>query len=213
MKRPVQNFLVDAVSFTALLLLATTGLLMFWVLPPGSHQATVWGMSRHEWGDLHFWIAIAFLGLLVLHLVLHWQWIVCMVQGRPRRDPRASMRAAGAVIGVVVLLTLSGALLLTLPEETAVPGERHGTERVVPPGEHPASPARGRGYGRTALDGATLEQVAYALGMTAPELAQALALPDEVAADTPWRRLEHRYGVDAARVRRALTAEAQQVTL
>lgn len=211
MKRPAQNLLVDSIAFAALILLVATGLLMFVVLPPGSHQVTVWGLSRHAWGDLHFWVALTFLGLLLLHLALHWRWIVCMVQGRPRQNPRSTARVAAATVGVVLLLGLSGALLLTPPEEAVGAGQRHGWERLEHRGGSPG-PAR-RGYGRTAPDGATLEQVAYALGMTAPELARALMLPASVTAGTPWRQLERRYGVDAGAVRRAVASEAREASL
>lgn len=33
------------------------------------------GLGRHDWGDLHFYAAIFFLLLLILHLYLHWAWI------------------------------------------------------------------------------------------------------------------------------------------
>jgi hypothetical protein len=68
--------------------LVTTGAILRWVLPPGSGGGgrgagrfgqggarQLMDLSRHEWGDVHLWIAIALLSLLVLHLALHWGWI------------------------------------------------------------------------------------------------------------------------------------------
>jgi hypothetical protein len=70
--------------------LVTTGIILRWVLPPGSGGGAGRGagrlgqgggarqlmdLSRHEWGDVHLWIALTLLSLLLLHLALHWGWI------------------------------------------------------------------------------------------------------------------------------------------
>jgi len=55
MKKSQQNFIIDALSLAAFLLLVSTGLLMRYALPPGSgHDVTIWGLDRHEWGSLQF---------------------------------------------------------------------------------------------------------------------------------------------------------------
>jgi len=32
-------------------------------------------MTRHEWGDIHFYLAIGFVILMVVHIILHWSRI------------------------------------------------------------------------------------------------------------------------------------------
>jgi hypothetical protein len=32
-------------------------------------------MTRHEWGYVHFDLAVLFAVLMVVHIVLHWAWI------------------------------------------------------------------------------------------------------------------------------------------
>jgi hypothetical protein len=96
MKRTTLNFVIDAVAFIGFLLLATTGMLLAYRLPPGSggregfgggrgeSQRSIdllWGYTRHEWGDVHYWMAIVLMAVLALHLVLHWNWIVGIVRG------------------------------------------------------------------------------------------------------------------------------------
>ena len=72
MKRANLNFLVDAVALIAFVLLAATGVLVRYVLPPGSgHFSALWGMDRHQWGQVHFWIAVVLMASLGLHLFLH----------------------------------------------------------------------------------------------------------------------------------------------
>jgi len=55
-----------------LVFLTSTGLLLHGKLPPGSGRASIWGLTRHEWGDIHLVLACTFIVLIVLHLGLHW---------------------------------------------------------------------------------------------------------------------------------------------
>lgn len=97
MRRTTVNFIMDSIVFVDLLLLATTGAIMRWVLPPGSgggggghgsgfrggrlsgpdaeQVRQLLGLGRHDWGDVHFVLALLFVVLIVVHLVLHWAWI------------------------------------------------------------------------------------------------------------------------------------------
>jgi hypothetical protein len=90
MKRVTLNFLVDSLAFVDLLLLATTGAIMRWILPPGSgggygrgfrggrppaEVKDLFGLARHDWGSIHFALATLFALLILVHLVLHWTWI------------------------------------------------------------------------------------------------------------------------------------------
>ena len=33
------------------------------------------GLSRHEWGDLHWYAGLGIAGLMIVHLVLNWAWM------------------------------------------------------------------------------------------------------------------------------------------
>jgi hypothetical protein len=82
--------------------LTGTGLLLAYRLPPGSrggHGLSALGWTRHEWGDLHFWISIAFLILLTVHLALHWRWFWQIASKR-----RAWPLLAGIGAGVALMI-------------------------------------------------------------------------------------------------------------
>ena len=67
--------LVDIAVFINFIFVVSTGVLMRYVLPPRSGQSIeILGMSRHEWGDLHFYITLIFLIILSVHLFLHWKF-------------------------------------------------------------------------------------------------------------------------------------------
>jgi len=83
------NFIVALVAFLNLLCLAFTGFIMKYILPPGTggcgqrmfgglggeHIKSLWSMSRHEWGDIHFYLALLFIVLMTAHILLHWSWL------------------------------------------------------------------------------------------------------------------------------------------
>lgn len=46
----------------------------------GFGELTVWEISRHTWIDIHDWVAVALVVLVIVHVLLHWKWIVRMVK-------------------------------------------------------------------------------------------------------------------------------------
>ncbi len=112
MRRDTLNFLVDLVGLLAMLGLMITGLIMKYLLPPGSRGGwglSLWGWTRHEWGDLHFWLAVALVAMLVLHVALHWTWVAVLVKRWVQ--PRAERPAVSALVrnltGLAFLLAVA----------------------------------------------------------------------------------------------------------
>lgn len=83
-----KNIIVDLLSYIGFVLLIGTGLVLRYVLPHGSGRlvgrgsgqahgeklvTTLWGMTGEQWGHVHFWVAVAVLVALALHLILHWK--------------------------------------------------------------------------------------------------------------------------------------------
>jgi len=113
-----------------------------YVLPPGSGGRggggrRVWGLSRHEWGDIHFYLAVAAVLLLVVHLALHWAWVCRMVRamvggsgesadGGPGGQARLFYGAAAVA---VCALVLSGFLWLAIRHVKEEDGSRGGRGR------------------------------------------------------------------------------------
>ena len=55
----------------------------------GLGNLTFWELSRHTWIDIHDWVAVALVALVIIHVILHWKWIVRMARlifrGTPKR--------------------------------------------------------------------------------------------------------------------------------
>jgi hypothetical protein len=104
--------LIDVLAFVGLVLLISTGILMEYLLPPGSGRwATIWSMNRHEWGDIHFWTAVCFFVVLVMHLVLHWRFIFARFKGHSREAGMG--RVALGLLALIALLAIAIAPLLS----------------------------------------------------------------------------------------------------
>ena len=95
MPRNTINFVVAVLSFLNLVGLMFTGFIMKLILPPGTgglgralhggggrgiHIKELWSMTRHEWGNIHFYLAVTFVVLMIVHIILHWTWIKCYVK-------------------------------------------------------------------------------------------------------------------------------------
>ena len=67
------NFLL----YLCFCLMAGTGLMLVYRLPPRSRGGggSVLGLTRHEWGDIHYWVSYAFAAAILLHLWMHRQWL------------------------------------------------------------------------------------------------------------------------------------------
>ncbi len=95
------NYLLDAVIGLAFLLSGATGV-AFLLMGDGGYQGgrnpgfatALLGLSRGTWSDLHTWASLVMIVGVVVHLVFHWKWIVC-VTGKmlPSLSRRAKRQA------------------------------------------------------------------------------------------------------------------------
>jgi hypothetical protein len=125
MKRGTLNFVVDSLTFLVMLALVTSGLLVRFVLPPGSgERRSLWTYTRHDWGDVHFWLAVALGALVLIHVALHWGWVCSVVQSWLPRARGAAPRSSGGrnLAGAALLVAVAGLVggLLWIAERNVV---------------------------------------------------------------------------------------------
>lgn len=107
--RTSTNFWLDAAALIVMIGLAATGGLIHFVLPPRTgHSHTLFGFGRHDFGQLHFYLGVAAVVLLALHVLLHWRWICCVVgksfgNAAPSRRARTTWGLA-LLLGIALLL-------------------------------------------------------------------------------------------------------------
>jgi len=194
MRRVTTNSWVDAAAFVEMAALAGSGLLIYWRLPAGSgHSATVAGLGRHDWGEVHFWIAVVFLATLATHLALHWKWIASVVAGTDQS--RSRRRVALAIAAGMALLAAASAPLLA-PVRTLAPtgGAAQRLGHIEDAIELPID-------GRT-----TVGEVAQITGLTLPELAAAIGAEEPILADERLGPLRRRLGLTMSDLRTEIAA-------
>jgi len=89
-----------------------TGVLMTWKLVPGSeggHGLTVLDMTRHEWGDIHFWLGVACVSTTLFHLFLNWAWLKKIASSGKLWRLVAGLAAGAALIFGIYALPLKKA--------------------------------------------------------------------------------------------------------
>jgi hypothetical protein len=96
MNKTKLNYLLDGVIGLAFAFSGVTGM-AFLLMGEGGYQggrnpgfATgLLGLSRGTWSDLHTWASLVMIAGVVVHVALHWRWIVCvtakMLPSLPRR--------------------------------------------------------------------------------------------------------------------------------
>lgn len=97
------NFSLDAVLFSAFIVTGISGLVPWLILPGGGYQggrnpfysATLYGLTRYQWTGIHLWVSLVMMGIIAIHLILHWRWIVCTA----RRYARSALCNTDAECG------------------------------------------------------------------------------------------------------------------
>ncbi|MFA5112095.1 MAG: DUF4405 domain-containing protein [Desulfobaccales bacterium] len=152
MDRPKLNFIIDALMFLCIMAMAGLGFLMKYRLPPGRDVAARYGRNlylswlgwdRHDWGDVHLYLALALLALLTLHLILHWHLIPGLF-ARLVPDPRLRHRIAMAFV-ILSLLLIYFPFLIT--PDTQPRGRGGGYRSQAGGSEAPMALSRSSGPG------------------------------------------------------------------
>jgi hypothetical protein len=191
MRRASLNFVIDAVGFAGFVFLTTTGVLIRYVLPPGSgHHTTLWGLDRHDWGSIHFWIAVAFLCVVALHLFYHWRWVVSVVRGRPCEG--SGMRLALGAMALAAIVAVAAAPFVAPIERGPVELHEQEGERSS---EHDSGGIRGR---------MSLTEIEAATGVPPAYLVEKLELPADVSLDDGVGKIGKQHGFDVDQVRAAV---------
>lgn len=75
------KFIVDVLMFVDFVLLAVSGFVLWWALPRGSGGIPFFFLDRGEWLRMHDVTSIILVVLILVHLILNWNWIKCMILG------------------------------------------------------------------------------------------------------------------------------------
>lgn len=130
-KQTIDNWLVDSFLIVNALLASITGI-YFLFLPVGGYQGgrnPYYGIriffERHTWSDIHTWTGVLMIAIILIHIPLHWHWVVNMTRRMFRemfsRDKSLNQRSrfnvlVNVLVGLsFILAAVSGIYLLFVP--------------------------------------------------------------------------------------------------
>ena len=94
------NYYVDIIIGISFIAAALSGIILFFAGSGGyqggrnpRYAQEVLGVGRLLWKDIHDWSGIIMAGGVLLHLVLHWKWIVCMTRNVFRKPAAARIKS------------------------------------------------------------------------------------------------------------------------
>lgn len=111
MKKGTIKYIIDMTMFIDITAIAAVGLLLGFVIPRGQvpySEKYFLGLHRHDWGDIHLYLSVFLLSLLVVHLCLNWTWIVqCSKTHFGDRWKKALLASSGAWFIVLFIAWLA----------------------------------------------------------------------------------------------------------
>ncbi len=125
------NWLIDFALFIGAFIASLSGI-YFLFLPVGGYQGgrnPMYGnvilFERHTWEDLHLWFGILMIVAAVVHIIVHWKWIISMgkriFHEITHREKRFNNRSRfnlliNAAVGLgFILAAISGIYLFFVP--------------------------------------------------------------------------------------------------
>ncbi len=139
------NFIVDVLMFLCLAAMTGMGLMMKYVLIPGQDRWVVYGknvelyvfnLDRHQWGTVHLTVSLCMLGLLAIHIILHWKAVINQFKSW---FANKSIRRILAVVFIIICFILVYFPTKIKPRIEDFQGgrgrfyqERHGIETIQP---------------------------------------------------------------------------------
>lgn len=205
MKKTNWRFLVDVLLTITILGIAFIGFLLGFVLlegPTVSESSKYFlGLHRHQWGDIHLYLGIAFTALAVLHVILGWSW----VKGKARQLFQKRWRAALISVPVVALavLVVVWAFLPKYPELYEGYGKAVGESTTL---EGKADPVQILEEGEVLITGqATLAEVEEQTGIPAREISERLGLPPNLPTDETLGQIKKKHPLSVNEVREVVT--------
>ncbi|MEM4703412.1 MAG: DUF4405 domain-containing protein [Candidatus Pacearchaeota archaeon] len=83
MEKAKLNYIIDFLMVISFIVTSITALIIFFFLPSGipraGHQIFL-GTTKRAWSSIHNWSGIIFIILVIIHLILHWNWIISMTK-------------------------------------------------------------------------------------------------------------------------------------
>jgi amino acid transporter len=98
MKKNAFNFWLDVIVFIDFIALIFTGVLLR-NFPSTLSGISIVGVTRHDWVDLHWVLALSLILFIFIHLALHWSW----TKGSSKRYLKVGPRTLAISVVLIII--------------------------------------------------------------------------------------------------------------
>jgi len=222
MKKTDWQYLVDTLLFLCIVGIVVIGFLMGLFIPKGptapESAKYFLGLHRHQWGNIHFYLSIAFTALVIIHLILSWKWI----KGKARQIFKRRWETALILTAIasILVLFLFWSFFPKVPgayEDYGIrAGERARRQQLskegcpIPEEKDEEKLTKGRmaedASGILITGRMTLYDIEDKTGVPARKIADKLSIPSNVPLNETLGRLRKRYLFTMQEVRNVATS-------
>jgi hypothetical protein len=229
------RYVVDVILYIFLGGMTLIGVLLGLVIPAGPVAAEsakyFFGLHRHQWGNIHAYLSMAFVILMAVHIVLNWKWITSKTRQIFTRCSTPALVATACAPLLVLFLFWVGTpkdsekykkyglerydtryvQREAAPELTRLPGGIAGGQKTAGDEEYPAESTgrtdrseeeHRRNVGSLVITGRmSLLEIERATGLSGRTIADKVGLPPTVSLSEPLGRLRRQYGFEIQAVR------------
>ncbi len=117
MSRALVNFFLDVLLLLITLTLIVTSCVLRFVFPPATTASGwyLWGMDYDGWANLQFGVLAVVVFAILVHIMLHWNWVCSIVSSRlMRRSGKLDdgiQTLYGVLTLIVFLLAIAGIIV------------------------------------------------------------------------------------------------------
>jgi multisubunit Na+/H+ antiporter MnhB subunit len=198
MKKADWQYLVDSLMFICIAGIAMIGILLAFFIPqgPSSPESSKYflNLHRHQWGNIHLYLSISFVLLVIIHITLDWKWIKARSGQIFKRGWKMALLST-ALASLLVLFFF----WIFYPKEPRV-YEEYGLHESSS-GEAETFPGTHDQGILTVTGQMSLSQIEKQTGVSAQKIIEKLDLPVNVSVHENLGRLRRRYGFSITEVR------------
>jgi len=212
MRKTDWQFLVDTLLFICMFGIALIGILLAFFIPegPSAQPSSKYflNLHRHQWGNIHLYLSLTFIGLVIIHLTLDWKWIKSKAVKIFKKGWKTALISTFLVSIFMVFL-----FWLFYPKEPGAyeeygRGEGRGGGRAF---SQETDSAQREDFGAqdpstvTITGTMTLLDLEKASGIPVLRITEALGLPSNLSEKETLGRLRKKYGFTMIELRDVLT--------
>ncbi|MBD3671986.1 MAG: DUF4405 domain-containing protein [Planctomycetaceae bacterium] len=108
MNKTLINFWLDCLLLILFCLLGWISAVLRFLFPlgPSVFEYQLWGWDYIDWSDAQFIVLCVFAAAILLHVMLHWTWVVGVVTRRIAKSEKKTDHSLDTIYGVVLLIAL-----------------------------------------------------------------------------------------------------------